>query len=277
MKFKISRNFLYYALTGSAILLLLLYLRFPGDAIRNYIKAAATAKYPGMLLEIEVVEPAFPPGITFENLTASSNRKPEATIRINQMNIAPGWITILPGRLSFLVKAEAYSGEIRGKWVFSEKFSSRGPFSASAEFKRVHIDKCAWLQDFFSRKISGTLEGAVSFNGVRGFLKNGSGNLDLTITNGSYQLLESFFGLDQIIFNRVDLKIDFRNGALRLDELAVNGEKLRLTLKGNILLADDFKTSRVDLSGSAELQGQGGRRIPIAIGGVIGNPVIRLM
>jgi len=277
MKFKINRAFFGYALAGAAMLLFFLYLRFPCDAIRDYIKASAAASCPDMLLMIDAVEPAIPPGITLENLTAVFRGRPEATIRANRLSIAPGWLSMLRGRVSFLATADVYGGEIRGRGAFSEAFSLRGPFSAAAEFKWISIEKCAWLQNLFSRKLSGTLKGAVSFNGARGSLKNGSGNLDLTLTNGTYQLLGSFFGIDQIIFNSVDLKVDLRNGALRIAGLTVNGEKLRVTLKGNILLADDFKNSRVDLSGSVELQGQGGKRTPITIGGVMGNPTIKLM
>jgi len=278
MKFKINRAFFGYALAGAVMLLFLLYLRFPGAAIRDYIKASAAESCPDMLLMIDAVKPAIPPGIILENLTAVFRKNPEATVRADRLSIAPGWLSMLRGRVSFLATANVYGGEIRGRGAFSEAFSLRGPFSAAAELKWISIEKCAWLQDLFSRKLSGTLQGSVSFDGATtGALKNGSGNLDLTLTNGTYQLLESIFGIDQIIFNSVDLKVDLRNGALRIAGLTVNGEKLRVTLKGNILLADDFKNSRVDLSGSVELQGQGGRRIPITIGGVMGNPTMKLM
>ena len=277
MKLRKGRSFLGYMLAGAAMLLLFLYLRFPGDAAKNYLKRCQTEHFPNLIIVIDAVEPSVPPGITIENLTAALRERPEATIHADRLVIAPGWLSFFRGRFSFLAKASGYGGEISGKSEFSQTFSLKGPFSATAEFKGMRLEKCLCLQDLFSRQISGTLKGSFSFNGVTGTLKNGSGKLDAAITNGNYQLSENIWGFDRISFNRVDLKMELRNNVLRIAELRVNGDKLSITLKGNILLADDFKNSRMDLSGSAEIQGLGGRRVPITIGGAIGNPTIKTM
>ena len=46
MKLKMNRAIAGYILAGIAMLILLLYLRFPGEALTDYVKAVAAARYP---------------------------------------------------------------------------------------------------------------------------------------------------------------------------------------------------------------------------------------
>jgi hypothetical protein len=83
--------------------------------------------------------------------------------------------------------------------------------------------------------------------------------------------------MDKIDYSRVEGKASFRNGALKLTQLTLNGDKLRCSLKGNILLADDFQASKIDLSGTIELPLMGNKRMTLTVGGTIGNPNSRIM
>ena len=230
-----------------------------------------------MLLSIDTVRPSFPPGVTLENVTAGFRGRPEATLHADSLSIRPGWLSLLRGRLALLMAAEGYGGEVRGRVDFSNIFSVQGPLSAEVNIREIRIEKCAWLREALARQITGTLKGSASFSGTAEALKNGTGNIDFTLTNGTYQLLESLFGFDRIDFSKVDAKISFRNGALKITGLTLNGEKLRCSLKGNILLADDFRESQIDLNGTIEIPVQGNKRVTLAISGTLGNPKTRFM
>jgi type II secretion system protein N len=266
-----------YILAGVAMLILLLYLRFPGGAVTETIKAEAATRYPGLLLSIDTAQPAIPPGVTLENVTAGFRGRPEATLHADSLGIRPGWLSLLRGRLALVMAAEGYGGDIRGQVEFANIFSVKGPLSAELNIRDIRIEKCAWLRDALARQITGTLKGSAAFSGAAESLKNGTGNIDFTLTNGSYQLLESLLGFERIDFNKVDAKVSFRNGALKIAGLTLNGEKLRISLKGNILLADDFRESQIDLNGSIELPMQGNKRVTLAISGTLGNPKTRFM
>ena len=266
-----------YILAGVAMLILLLYLRFPSGAVTDYIKTAAAARYPGLLLSIDTAQPAIPPGITLENVTAGFRGRPEATLHADSLGIRPGWLSLLRGRLALVTAAEGYGGDIWGQVEFANIFSVKGPLSAEMNIREIRIEKCAWLRDVLARQITGTLKGSAAFSGAAESLKNGTGNIDFTLTNGSYQLLENLLGFERIDFNKVDAKVSFRNGALKIAGLTLNGEKIRISLKGNILLADDFRESRIDLNGSIELPMQGNKRVTLAISGTLGNPKTKFM
>ena len=87
---------------------------------------------------------------------------------------------------------------------------------------------------------------------------------------------EGILGFDRPDFSRVEGKISFRNGALKITRLALT-EKSPLFPEGNILLADDIGESRIDLDGTLEIPGQGNKRVTLAISGTLGNPKMRFM
>jgi type II secretion system protein N len=265
-----------YILAGVAMLILFLYLRFPGGAVTETIKAEA-ARYPGLLLSIDAARPAIPPGVTLENVTAGFRGRPEATLHADSLGVRPGWLSLLRGRLALVMAAEGYGGDVRGRIEFANIYSVKGPLSAEMNIREIRIEKCAWLRDALARQITGTLKGSATFSGAAESLKNGTGNIDLTLTNGTYQLLENILGFERIDFNKVDAKVSFRNGALKIAGLTLNGEKIRISLKGNILLADDFRESQIDLNGSIEIPMQGNKRVTLVISGTLGNPKTRFM
>jgi type II secretion system protein N len=278
MKLRMSRAIAGYILAGITMLALLLYLRFPGETVKDYVKAVAAIRYPEMLISINTVIPTMPPGVGLVNVTAGfRGRPPEATLHADRLSIRPGWLSLFRGRLAFLWSAEGYGGEARGRVDYKDILSRQGPFLAEANFREIRIEKCAWLRDAMARQITGTLKGSVSFNGVAETQPNRTGTLDFTLTNGTYQLLESFFGFEKLDFNKVDAKISFRNGALKIAGLTLNGEKLRCSLKGNILLADDLRDSQIDLNGTIEIPMQSNRRVTLAISGTLGNPKTRFL
>jgi type II secretion system protein N len=278
MRLKIYRAVLGYVIAGLVMLVVFLYFRFPGKALTDYVMAESAARNPQLLLSIDTTQPIFPPGVAFENVKVSPGGRPEATLHADSLSVRPGGISLLGGRLSLLMTAEGYGGEAKGSIDFSRLFSLQGPLTAGLTLRDIRIEKCTWLRDALAHQITGTLKGAASFSGTAEALKNGTGSIDFTVTNGAYQLLESFLGIEKIDFSKVEGKASFRNGALKITQLTLTGEKLRCALKGDILLADEFRDSRIDMNGTIEiLMPNNNRRVNLNISGTIGNPQSRLM
>jgi len=277
MRLRINRAIIGYPLAGIAMLLVFLYLRFPGEAVMDYLKAAVAAQYPGATLSIDTVRPSFPPGLALSNITVGLRNRPDPILRVDDLTVRPGGLALLRGRLAILAAAAGYGGEVRGKVEFSRLFSFQGPLTAAVDIRDVRVDKWAWLRELFVRQVTGTLKGAINLTGTAEALKNGTGTVDFTLTNGTYPLQEPFLGLDKIDYSRVEGKGSFRNGALKVTQLTLTGDKLRCSLKGNILLADDFQASKLDLNGTIELPLLGNKRVTLTIGGTIGNPNSRVI
>ncbi len=276
-RLKVGRAFFGYLTAGILMMLFFLYLRFPGEAVKGYLTAVSAIRHPAMVFVIDSVGPVIPPGIRIDNITAGLRERPDATLHADSLTFSPRWLSVLQGRAAVNGSASLYGGQIDGSGELAEAFSLKGPFSATARFDGIKLEKCLLLQDFMARQVSGSLKGSFSASGVSGNAKSVAWKLDATIANGAYQILENMLGFDKINFSRIDLKMEMRNGAVKISNITVNGDKLRITLKGNILLADDVNESKMDLTGSLELQGLGGRRMPITIGGVFGKPTLKLM
>ena len=274
---KLNRAIAGYVLAGIAMLFIFLYLRFPEEALKNYVKAFAASRYPGASFSIDAIRPSFPPGAVLSNVTVAFRDRPEAILHADSLSVRPGGLALLSGRYAIVMAAEGYGGNAEARIDFSRLLSFRGPLNAEASVNNVRIEKCAWLREALARPITGTLKGSITFTGSAEALKNGTGNIEFALTNGAYPLLESFLGIQKIDFARVEGKVAYRNGALRINQLTLSGEKIRCSLKGNILLADHVQESQIDLSGTIEIPGQGNRRITLNIGGTLGNPVSRFM
>lgn len=278
MTLNINRAIVGYIAAGIVMLGAFLYFRFPGNAVTDYVKAAAAGRYPQLLLSIDATKPAFPPGIVFENVTASPGGRPEATLHADRLMVRPGGISLMGGRLSFLMTAEGYGGGASGRIDFSRLFSLQGPLVAEISLRDIRIEKCSWIREALAHPMTGTLKGTMTFSGTAEALKNGTGNIDFTLTNGVYQLLENFLGIEKIDFSKIEGKASFRNGALKITQLTLAGEKLRCSLKGDILLADEFRDSRIDMNGTIEIpMPNNNRRMTLSISGTIGSPQTRLM
>jgi len=277
MKLKLNRAIAGYILAGIAMLLILLYLRFPGEALTDYVKAVAAARYPQASFSMDAIRPSFPPGLALSGITVAFRDRPDAILHADRLRVRPGGLSLLSGRFAILIAAEGYGGEVGSRVDFSRLFSFQGPLSATVAIRDIRIEKCAWFREVLARQITGTLNGSVAFSGTAEALRNGTGNVDFTLTNGAYPLLESFLGFEKIDFTRVEGKVAFRNGALKINQLTLNGDKLRCSLKGNILLAEDLRESQIDLSGTIEIPVQGNKRMALTIGGTLGNPKSRFM
>lgn len=265
-----------YILAGIAMLLAFLYLRFPGEAFTDYVKAL-TAQNPWSLLSSDTIRPIFPPGLALANVTIGDRGYPDANIRLDDLSVRPGGLSLLMGRLTLLLAAKGYGGDATGRIDFPKLLSLGGPLNAGANLRDVRIEKCAWLQDALARQVTGMLQGTVSLSGTMEAPNNMTWNADFTLTNGVFPLTDGFLDIKKIDFSKIEGKFAFQNGTMRITQLALTGEKLRVSLKGNILVADLFPESRIDLSGTIELPGQGSRRLTLNISGTIDNPKTRLM
>lgn len=276
MRLKLNRAIAGYILAGIAMLLICLYLRFPGEALTDYVKAVA-ARYPGSLLSLDKIQPSFPPGLAAANVTIGFRGRPDATLHADVLSVRPRGFSLLRGQLAILLAAKGYGGEARARVDFSRLFSLRGPLAAEATLRDVRIERCTWLQEALARRITGTLQGTVSFSGTMEALKNMNGNVDFALTNGAFPLTDGFFDFKKIDFSRIEGKLSFLNGTMKITQLTLTGEMLRASLKGNILIADEFKESRIDLNGTIEIPTQGNKRLTLNISGTLDNPKTRLM
>ncbi|MEW6335649.1 MAG: type II secretion system protein GspN [Thermodesulfobacteriota bacterium] len=275
MQLKPNRRTAGYILAGITLFAVCLYLRFPGEALTDYLKAAARSHQ--TLLSLEPIRASFPPGLKAANVTVGFPDRPEATFQADVLSIRPRGLSLIKGELAFLMAAKGYGGEASGRVDFGRRFSLRGPIHAEATLRDVRIERCAWLREALARRVTGTLRGSLSLGGPIGAMKNMTGSVDFTLTNGIFPLVDGFLNFKNIDFSRIEGKISWQSGTMKITHLTLTSDLLRASLKGNILLADEFRGSQIDLTGTIEMPSQGNRRLTLNISGTLDDPKTRLM
>ena len=278
MKLKINKQILGYTLYGILIFIALLYLRFPNDVVVNYVVSTLSERNPNVMLSIDSIKPSFPPGLTAKNLTFGFKDEADSTIQADMLTVRPGLLSLLRGKSTLILDAITYGGTIEGNLAIANLRSGEGPVNTEISFDSLNIDKCSYLTDKLGRQITGKLQGSLTYTiGNEGFAGS-TGNLNFTILNGTYQLLESLFGFDKLDFSKVEGQMTLKSGVLKIDKLKLTGEKVRCSLKGNIVLnSNAIKSSHMDITCNVEIPGQNNKKVSILVGGTLGKPTTKIM
>jgi type II secretion system protein N len=277
MRIKINRRIVSYVLCGILIMAALLYLRFPSEAVTQYLVSVVSEHQPDTILLIDAVKPTIPPGLSFENIQMGFRDLPEASIHADKLKVRPDYWNFLKGKSSLVIGADMYEGSLKGSVDVAGFIPARGPVHAKMNIQDISIQKFHFITKRIGRQISGKLTGFLTYNGELNNVLTGSGSMEFTLLSGSYPLLENLFGFDKLDFDKVEAAMDLKNGVLKVSKLKLTGEKVRCLLKGDILLKPDVRNSQLEMTCSIEFPGQSNKKVTLAITGTLGNPATKLM
>jgi type II secretion system protein N len=264
-----------FAFTG-AVLIVMLYLRFPGDAAVPFLVSAVEEKNPGAIFRIDAAKPVMPPGIRFSNVTMGFRDNPLSMIQADRITMSPAYLTLLKGLTAISFSADAYGGVVQGQAGTDHFLSFQGPLNWEMKADGIRIERIGCLKELLGRQITGKFKGAMTLAGPNRTLANGTGNLEFTLTNGSYPLRESIMGIDRLDFTQVEAHINLKNGILTIAKLKLTGGKAGCTLSGNIdLNATDIKSSHINLNAAVEFSARS--KIAMVLTGPLGNPTIKYL
>ena len=149
------------------------------------------------------------------------------------------------------------------------------PIEGNLNFQNIDLARCALIKTMLGREITGKAKGNLTYTSATEISGNGSGSIVLFLTKGTYPLAEPFLGLKRIEFDRGEIKAQLKNGSLKMEKLEISGPQINCFLKGEIMLADDFKLSQLNLNGVMEILGQNKAKMNVTIGGTLTNPIFR--
>ncbi|MGD0277274.1 MAG: type II secretion system protein GspN [Syntrophales bacterium] len=278
MKIKFKKSVIGYILFGMVVLFVMMYIRFPGDAVGRYIMGRFAEANQDLILTVGKVGMGFPPGLRLENVAIIHRDGGEAGLKADVFKVRPSLPNLLRGRLVWLWHADLYSGRISGEAAFQNLATSKGYLNLECNADGIQVERWGDLKNSLQRAITGKLRASIVYKGEWGALSNGSGNLDLTLLNGTYPLGESFFGFDRLDFSRTEGQMSLKSGVLKINRLRLIADKVQCSLKGDVYLNSlNLKQSRIDLNCEMELPGQGGKRIILGLSGTLGSPVMKFL
>jgi type II secretion system protein N len=244
-----------YILYGILFMIVLLYYRFPSDALEDYLQSAADEINPRYHVLVGKVRPSFPFGVKFQKTRVSLRENPGTNLfTAESLLIKPRLWSLLKGESEYGFDCFAYGGDIKGSFHFSDNGgeASGRPFKTSMELRDIRINDYEYLFTLIGRNVKGLLGGSITYSGQDSLLINGAGEANLRISDGSVELLQPIFSLKSVSFDDVWIKMILAKTKIKLTRVQLEGREIKGTLSGTIGLKQDISKSRLALRGSIE-------------------------
>lgn len=278
----IRKGFLYAVYILVATIFFAYYL-FPSDTAKKYISENLTATYPELNITIDRVTPAFPPGLRLQ--TINFYHRGALLLKVEQIKIVPGYLSLLSPAIDFVFKGRAYAGILEGRVNITKNRAAR-QIMTGARFSGVQIEKIAAIQDLAGFKISGLLEGKVEHN----FSQKSSGNLsaELALSDCEIGLTVPFFNLDTFSFSKIEAEVVLNNHKLQVKKCIFKGSQMDGNFTGSVILKNPVNKSVLNISGTVTPQSllfsklgsilpgnkkmSGKKGFSVKLGGTLGQP-----
>ncbi|MCD6487543.1 MAG: type II secretion system protein GspN [Syntrophobacterales bacterium] len=271
-----TKRWITYTIYGILITVIFLYVRFPSDNAANYIKSIVVAGNPNVVLSFESASFCLLPGIKLGNVEIGFRDRPNLVFRTDTLKIRPALASLLSGKLSLLLNASIYGGNMQTDVAFANRFSTEGPVRINTGFSGINLGKCSCLKTVTGRRTAGILSGSLSYDGRLDRIAGGTGNARLALVDGSVQLLRDIFSFGELDFDKMEADLTLKNRTLKITSLEMTGKQLNGSFSGNIFLNKNIMRSRLAIKGNVKIHAMN-RDISTALNGTIANPILRFM
>lgn len=238
-----KRLFYFFYLMG--VLAFSLYFLFPSEAVKNYISDAVNQTADGIIISIDHVKPAFPPGLTLHAVLLSQATQP--LYGIKRLNIVPVYRSLLSPKKIFIFKGESYDGNLKGQTLISGSKKKR-QLRIDAEFSGIQIKKIAAIPNTARQMISGLLGGKMNYQ--KNSNQGEQVDAELILSGTEIRLPEAFLQLKSLKFNKLEARASFVNHKLQIKECTARGHQIDMEITGTIRIRDNFEKSVLNLKGT---------------------------
>ncbi|KPA17159.1 hypothetical protein MHK_002581 [Candidatus Magnetomorum sp. HK-1] len=244
------KKFLGYTLFTICVTLVMLYYQFPEEIAVQLLKSKASQLAPGLIIDLDTIKPAFPPGVRVEGLTIDDTSM--RLLASNVLTVQPDYLSVFKLKPSMQFYCAAYAGEMKGDAGISHMQAlwqkKPVPVTFNAKWRNIQLKKIDALNNL-PYKIEGILFGIFSYNGTAGAWIDGTGNLKVIIENGNVTLAKPILqAIKNIGFQRFDAEFSFKNKVVQLLQSNINGD-IEGSLSGTVTLHPIFSRSRINITG----------------------------
>jgi type II secretion system protein N len=276
-----AKSLIGYTLYAILLAGVLLYYRFPAEAVERYLAGEFARAVPGAELIVGETRPALPPGLILE--PAGVARAGTILLRLDRVRLRPALFSLLGDRPETDVEIRAFGGRLDGSVTLSRSPGRGTPETASVRIADIDLSGIEAFRDLSPHAVTGRLDGEIDYDG-------GDGAAILTVTDGGLEFAAPLFNLDRLSFARIEARLRLDgNRTLRLEECALTGNQVGGNLSGTLTLATPAEDSLLDLrgeirphpalfaaldEGAAMLfrRNRGGQPIPFSIRGSLASP-----
>ncbi len=227
-----------YALYAAAVFVLLLYLLFPAEAVKNRLEQTLARAFPGLRIAVGTVSPAFPPGLRLTDVAVTYQGM--ALTTVDRMTVWPGWRTLLMKKaVAFRVTA------LEGSTAGAIRWDNSGLMTARGRIADIRLALLPVLRDLAEADLSGTLDGTFSLTADPADGLSGETTFhvsDCVLVPSSLPV-----DIDQLRFETVTVAAALENRRALIRESVFRGPDLNADITGELRFENPLPASDISL------------------------------
>ncbi|MBN2418076.1 MAG: type II secretion system protein GspN, partial [Deltaproteobacteria bacterium] len=200
---KDNKQWLLYLLFAVFLTVLLLYIKFPSEALTNYVRVKAEKGSPGIIIDFKKIGLTLAPGIKIKGLSISLREDPETPVYVSEKTSIRvsvlGWLT---GDSKYFFTSIVKGGEISG-FLKEKNEVKKERIEASIDIKGIRLDDRIFIHPVISERIEGVLTGKVTYTGDLSDPLKGDAEIFLDIADGRIKLKEPVLDMNVLEFKDI--------------------------------------------------------------------------
>ncbi len=240
-----------YSFYGFLLFLILIYIYFPYDLLKDRIVDRLNNTL-NKGVYIQKINPLLPLGVDFRDIRIISESRDSKIIifSADKLKVRLQLTSLFSKTRQIKYFTSAYGGEIYGR-IGVQRDNSRNKIWINADFNDLILEKHhAIAEGLFNASVSGRVEGDIEITnyspGRKGAMK---GKIDINIGSGSIDNLKIMaIPIPTIHYDRITGGVKFVRDNLRIKGLKLEGNDINIEVRGNILFRRDFSKSPIDVN-----------------------------
>jgi type II secretion system protein N len=289
MKRWLLSTFGYLAYT-MAILVFLLWWRFPAAEVASWCENRLQARYPSLTWRIDSLAWAFPNRFVFKGVRAHARGKTnEEVIEVKALELTLDPTSLLRKNRRISYQMRLYGGIGTGRiHVNGER-----DLSCQGRFVDLNLKEMRGLATSLKRSIQGRAGATYSWQVSWPDLKTREVSGMVTMENGLLPLRKPVLGLKALDFSRLEASVMHRDRDWLVDKGVLEAKTMHVSFKGKIVPGPDLGRFRINISGSltprSELFKTAGNRematvirgflrkgaLPFTVSGIAAQPAVQ--
>lgn len=240
-----STGYLLYTLV---VLVCLLWLLFPADAVQDWLEQQLDKQYSQFSWKIGSLSLALPDGLVMTNvrIASASVSNKKSLLTLDRFAIAPEVTHLFRKNKAMKYSLHMLEGVVRGQVLLtagSKQFTCQGILDG------LHLEQLGILEQRLQRTFDGTVAGKYSSQGAWDALRQAQLQGNLTITDGTLQFRKPVLGLGELPYTKIETGFSLDNGQWMFEQGTLQSTMMRGTFSGMVQAGETLADSQLQFKG----------------------------
>ncbi|MCI5223270.1 MAG: type II secretion system protein GspN, partial [Candidatus Electrothrix sp. AR4] len=248
-----ATSFFGYLLYTLAVLLFLLWYKFPADAVKIRVEQDLNRMNPALRWDVGQIRFFPPAAVQLNDIRISGTKKKEHLLTVNALSLRPNLLLWKKtGELAARYRLHLLDGTVSGQLRMTKDHAA---ISYDGDIKEVKIDgdRLEKLLQEYDRTVSLVVSGSFTGGGSLSthFVNTAQGRLRLG--KGIISLQEPVLGMERLEFDQATAKVLYDDsGILHIEEGTMTSRSLSSEFSGTLHPVTPCALSKIRLQGSLE-------------------------